>query len=100
MLLFLVTTCIILLRKYMIDSKVIETLQTIEGKLNDSKVLLGCKESTHICNGMPSKYRNMDEHINDASFSNDDCMNQSTEINDTQFATALEKDEITRTVIK
>ena len=42
----------------------------------------------------------MDEHINDASFSNDDCMNQSTEINDTQFATALEKDEITRTVIK
>ena len=53
---------------YIINSKVIESLQTIEGKLNDFKVLLGCKESTQICNRMHSTYRNIDEHIDDVSF--------------------------------
>ena len=53
---------------YIINSKVIESLQTIERKLNNSKILLGCKESTHICNWMQSKYRNIDERIDDVPF--------------------------------
>ena len=53
---------------YIINSKVIESLQTIEGKLNNSKILLGCKESTHICNWMQSKDRNIDERIDDVPF--------------------------------
>ena len=45
---------------YIINSKVIESLQTIEENINDFKVILCCKESTHIYNGMPSKYRKID----------------------------------------
>ena len=45
---------------YIINSKVIESLQTIEENINDFKVILYCKESIHIYNGMPSKYRNID----------------------------------------
>ena len=43
-------------------------MQIIEGKLKDSKILLGCKESTHICNWMQSKYKNIDERIDDVPF--------------------------------
>ena len=53
---------------YIINSKGIESLQIIEEKLKDSKILLGCKESTHICNRMHSKYRNIDERIDDVPF--------------------------------
>ena len=53
---------------YIMNSKVIESLQTIKGKLNNSRVLLGCKEITHICHRIHYNYRNIDEHNDDVSF--------------------------------